>query len=60
MRTGKVHALRGKSNSAGISGASPRKLNVHPSSQVLEIGQAVRGQSWQPGQLHPNLPWTHL
>jgi len=24
-----------------------------------EIGHALRGQSWQPGQLHPNLSWTH-
>lgn len=23
------------------------------------IGDAVRSQSWQPGQLHPNLSWTH-
>jgi len=23
------------------------------------IGHALRGESWRPGQLHPNLSWTH-
>ena len=26
---------------------------------VAEIGYAVRSQFWKPGQLHPNLSWTH-
>src|SRR5215475_12259536 len=25
----------------------------------LEIPHALRGESWQPGQLHSNLSWTH-
>lgn len=97
------NALRGKSNGADISDASPRKLTVRPAPLVLEIGHAVRGQSvpikdsasneightlcgqsspilvsigalqeailqkgyamrsesWQTGQFHPNLSWTH-
>jgi hypothetical protein len=38
------HALRVESPAAGT---------------LPEICHAVRGESWQPGQLHPNLPWTH-
>ncbi len=34
------------------SGASDRTI-------VNEIFHAPRGESWQPGQLHPNLSWTH-
>jgi predicted nuclease of restriction endonuclease-like (RecB) superfamily len=26
---------------------------------INEIGHTLSGQSWQPGQLHPNLSWTH-
>ena len=34
---------------------------VRAKSQVAlpEILHAPRGESWQPGQLHPNLSWTH-
>ncbi len=26
---------------------------------IRQKGYALRSQSWQPGQLHPNLSWTH-
>ena len=38
-----------------ISDAPRRKL---PPEETL-IGHALRGESWQPGRLHPNLSWTH-
>ena len=28
-------------------------------SSLAEIGYAVRSESWTPGELHPNLSWTH-
>jgi hypothetical protein len=34
-----------------------RKTVVGDASAI--IGDASRSQSWQPGQLHPNLSWTH-
>ena len=37
---------------------SPAPYAVHGIS-VAEIGYAVRSQFWKPGQLHPNLSWTH-
>ncbi len=57
--TEKFNAFRGRSTGADISDAPPRKLTVRPAPLVLEIGHALGGQSWQPGQLHPNLSWTH-
>ena len=39
------HAVRGKS--------------VESESIATEKLHALRGESWQPGQLHPNLSWTH-
>ena len=56
---GKLHALRGKSNRAEVPGATPRKLAASAGAPGLEIGRAPRSESWQPGQLHPNLSWTH-
>ena len=55
---GKLHALRGKSNRAEIPDATPRKLAPSAVAPALEIGHAL-SESWQPGQLHPNLSWTH-
>ena len=55
----KFHALRGKIDVVDIPGASPRKLAVLTAAPLLEIGHALRSQSWQPGRLHPNLSWTH-
>ena len=39
------HALRGQSTRKEV--------------EAREIGHAVRSESWLPGQLHPNLSWTH-
>lgn len=47
------HAVRGKSD------ALSRKLTLPPMLSFGEIGYALRSQSWKPGQLHPNLSWTH-
>lgn len=44
------HAARGESEVSKIS---------HALRGELEIGHTVRDQSWQPGQLHPHLSWTH-
>ena len=38
---------------------SPRKLALLSAAPFLEIGYAVRSESWHPGHLHPNLSWTH-
>ena len=54
-----IHALRGKSDAPDFADATPRKLAASAVAPVLEIGHALRSQSWQPGQLHPNLSWTH-
>jgi predicted nuclease of restriction endonuclease-like (RecB) superfamily len=48
--TGNEHipnALRSDSKSAASEGLA------------IEKGYSPRSQSWQPGQLHPNLSWTH-
>ncbi len=44
------HAVRGELEVSDIS---------HALRGELEIGHTVRDQSWQPGQLHPHLSWTH-
>jgi hypothetical protein len=44
------HALRDKSD------AARRKSSL---TAPTEIGYALRSESWKPGQLHPNLSWTH-
>ena len=61
-----------KSNAVrSISGITPAGNNHIPNaprsdsksaasgSLAGEKGHAPRSQSWQPGQLHPNLSWTH-
>lgn len=42
-----------------ISDTPRRKLSqaTEPSGSI--IGYALRSESWQPGQLNPNLSWTH-
>ena len=63
------------SNDSDIAHALRAQLSDQPAIGSLEIGHAVRGQltrlgdvekqhaarvdSWQPGQLHSNLSWTH-
>jgi predicted nuclease of restriction endonuclease-like (RecB) superfamily len=52
------HAPRGESATA----KSASQLNISHAvrgESALGIGYAVRSQSWVPGQLHPNLSWTH-
>jgi predicted nuclease of restriction endonuclease-like (RecB) superfamily len=55
--------VRRKSEITPIKGKQPNQLAVRVESSVAvtlpEIGHALRGESWQPGQLHPNLSWTH-
>ena len=41
------HALRGKSSA------------ISTPFSVTAIPHALRGESWRPGHLHPNLSWTH-
>lgn len=43
----KILYAPGKESSGRVMSGPPEKL------------YAVRGESWQPGQLHPNLSWTH-
>jgi predicted nuclease of restriction endonuclease-like (RecB) superfamily len=57
--TKKLHALRRKSDIANIPDVLPWQLTVPAVPPVLEICHALRSESWQPGQLHPNLSWTH-
>jgi len=71
----KLHALRGEFESAckqpvdrycgpivdavrQLFGA-PEISNAVRADSGASIGYAVRSQSWTPGQLHPNLSWTH-
>ena len=54
------HATGDKFSGAGrISDTVPRKSATGALPGVKPIGHAVRSQSWAPGQLHPNLSWTH-
>jgi hypothetical protein len=51
-----LHALRGESGRE-IPHALNRKTVAGDASAI--IGYAVCSESWHPGQLHPNLSWTH-
>lgn len=42
-----------------IGRATSGPLLKSPDLDAMRIGHAVRGQSWKPGHLHPNLSWTH-
>lgn len=63
------HALRGESTPLlaiphALRGESPPPLAIgyalrSESSPPLAISDALRRECWQPGQLHPNLSWTH-
>jgi predicted nuclease of restriction endonuclease-like (RecB) superfamily len=58
-----LHAVRGESSRGLPSGKlhAPRgefESPVHDGSVTI-IPHAVRMESWTPGQLHPNLSWTH-
>jgi predicted nuclease of restriction endonuclease-like (RecB) superfamily len=45
--------------SHGIPHAVRTESGAPDKATINEIGHALRSQSWQPGQLHPNLSWTH-
>ncbi len=62
----KPHAPRGKTSPTkgyalrDQSGSPAEKTGaLQQISDVEEISNAVRAESWQPGILHPNLSWTH-
>jgi predicted nuclease of restriction endonuclease-like (RecB) superfamily len=50
----KGYALRDQSGSPAEKTGALQQI-----SDVEEISNAVRAESWQPGILHPNLSWTH-
>lgn len=68
-----LHAVRGESREgdtgndspmvhapSGASGAVRRKsLTQEEQPEFSLFPHAVRGESWLPGRLHPNLSWTH-
>jgi predicted nuclease of restriction endonuclease-like (RecB) superfamily len=49
----KGHALR------GLLGSPSGKTGARDQVSEVEISNAPRAESWQPGTLHPNLSWTH-
>lgn len=56
------HAVRDKftTDSVPSSYRIPHALRDKSAAGALaEIPQALQAESWQPGQLHPNLSWTH-
>src|SRR6266446_20131 len=62
----KLHAPHAKSGPAKSyalrdqSGSPSEKIGaLQQISEVEEISNAARSESWQPGMLHPNLAWTH-
>ena len=55
-----LHAPRGESGGVRISEALRRKSPQADSTLALSmIPYAPRKESWRPGELHPNLSWTH-
>ncbi len=50
----KSYALRDQSGSPSEKTGALQQI-----SEVEEISNAARSESWQPGMLHPNLAWTH-
>jgi len=54
-----LYAPRKESGASRMSDASRRKLDASVDQSGMIIGHALRSQSWKPGQLHPNLSWTH-
>lgn len=49
------HAVRGELSGDLVSDTTRRELVA----DVKGIVHAARGESWKPGDLHPNLSWTH-
>jgi hypothetical protein len=46
------HAVNGQSMSILVSVGALKET-------IPQKGYALRSESWQPGQIHPNLSWTH-
>ena len=68
LLAGKADAVRRISQDTAISDAVRRKSHAlrgeseeisHAVRAEFNIGYAPRSQSWHPGQLNPNLSWTH-
>ncbi len=66
IQSAKVEALRQISDTArrkspvlADHGKRPSIANEVHAFSIAEIGYAVRSESWTPGQLNPNLSWTH-
>ena len=55
----KSGALPRNSTKTDISDAVPRKSMENIAAPLSQEQHAPRGKFWQPGQLHPNLSWTH-
>lgn len=53
------HALRAEFFPDAIPHAARAEFNKAADAGGLSIGHAARDKSWQAGQLHPNLSWTH-
>lgn len=55
------YALRSESSDAGTGGSGTVRSTptADEAARDAPIRHAARGESWQPGQLHPNLSWTH-
>lgn len=49
---GKFHAVRGESESAGVAATNATHFGA-------ATRYSLRSESWNPGQLHSNLSWTH-
>jgi len=52
-------AVRRNSTHSVNSETVRRKLGVPADNLEMEIHHVLRDESWQPGQLSPNLSWTH-
>ena len=48
-----------KSANTGVTSEIAPPPDAMHGTSVAEIGYALRSQSWEPGQLNPNLSWTH-
>lgn len=52
-------AVRRKSDYSENSETLRRNLGSSVGGKAAQIANAVRAESWKPGQLNPNLSWTH-
>lgn len=54
-----LHAVRGESEDCSRSAILHAVRGEFMSIDATKTRHAARGESWKPGQLHPNLSWTH-